>query len=371
MAEIRPLRPEDLGNVARLFQSIFRDPALDPPPALVSYLRRLYLEMPGFEPEIWSLVHEDDTGAITGFIGVNVLRVRHGEKTLKVAICGPFMVKDREADPMTGARMLKAFLAGPQDLSLSELANEVSTRMWCSLRGVTLPSYSLDWVRIIRPASFMINVAAGKLKPLRLAAPLARGLDRFLCGRMAPGGLHWSGVPAVWPVKGGLSVSRIDRGQFAGIVEPLTRQFSLRPDWTDEQLAAILVDAERKVAYGEAVFCQVATSSGAVVGAFLYHLKPGGIAHVLQLLARPGQAGAVIDCLIGDAASRGAVGLRGRTQPALMEAMFGRRIAFTHLSSTVVHSRDAALVEACRAGGIFFNGLAGENWTRLMGDSFD
>lgn len=371
MAGIRPLRPEDIGELAQLFQNTFRDPSLAPPPTLVEYLRRLYLEMPGFEPEVQSLVHEDDAGAITGFIGVNVLRMQYGERTLHAAICGPFMVKDRETDPMTGARLLKAFLAGPQDLSLSELANEVSTRMWSSLRGVTLPSYSLDWIRILRPASFMVDVAGGVVKPLRLAAPLARGFDRLFCGRMTPDRLRWAGVPAVWPLPSGLSVSRIDRVQFATLFEPLTRHYSLRPDWREQQFAAILTDAERKSDYGEAVFCQVATPSGAVVGAFLYHLKPGGVARVLQLLARPGQAGAVIDCLIGDAASRGAVGLRGRIQPALMEAMLGRRIGFTHLVSTVVHSRDASLVEACRNGGIFYNGLAGESWTRLMGDKFD
>lgn len=371
MAGIRTLRPDDIGELARLFQNTFRDPARAPPPALVAYLRRLYLEMPGFEPEVQSLVHEDGSGTITGFIGVNVLRLQHGERSLHAAICGPFMVKDHESDPMTGARLLKAFLAGPQDLSLSELANDVSTRMWTSLRGITLPSYSLDWVRIIRPASFMIDAAGGMLKPLRLAAPLARGFDRFFRGRMAPDRLRWAGVPAVWPLQGGLSVSRIDRAQFAALFEPLTRQYTLRPDWRDEQFAEILTDAERKSDYGEAVFCQVATSSGTVIGAFLYHLKPDGMARVLQILARPGQAGAVIDCLIGDAAARGAIGLRGRTQPALMEAMLGRRIAFTHLVSTAVHSRDAALVEACRTGGIFYNGLAGESWTRLMGDTFD
>lgn len=371
MTEIRPLRADDIGELARLFQITFRNPRLAPPPTLITYLRQLYLEMPGFEPEIQSLVHEDDRGAITGFIGVNVLPMQYEERKLRAAVCGSFMVKDHTADPMAGARLLRAFLAGSQDISFSETASEVSTRMWTSLRGIALPSYSLDWVRVTRPASFMVSLAGGALKPLRFTAPLARCFDRFYCGRMTPDRMRWVGVPAVGPSQGGLSVSQIDRAQFAALIEPLTRHYPLRPDWREAQLDAILADAEQKIDYGDAVFCQVVTSSGAIVGAFFYHLKPGEIARVLQILARPGQTGAVVDCLIGDVASRGAGGLRGRIQPDLMEVMLGRRISFTHLASTVVHSHDAALMEACRAGKVFFNGLAGENWMRLMGDRFD
>lgn len=362
MAEIRPLRPEDIGNVAQLFQTVFRDPASAPPPGLVSYLRRLYLEMPGFEPEVHSLVHEDDAGAITGFIGVNMLRMRYRERSLLAAVCGSLMVKDHEAAPMAGARLLRAALAGPQDLTLSGTANAVSTRMWCSLRSVTLPFYSLDWTRIIRPASFAADKAARTVKAARFIMPVARGIDHILRR-------HTALVPAR---QGSLSASQIGREQFAALVEPLTRHYTIRPDWADGQLDAILADAERKSLYGEVVFCQATTTAGVPVGAFLYHLRPGGVARVLQVLARPGQAGAVLDCLTYDAARRGAIGLRGRTQPALVEVMYGRRMFFTYPPATsVVHSREAALVEACRAGDIFFNGLVGEDWSRLMGDRFD
>lgn len=371
MSEVRLLRPEDIGAVAALFQETFRDPAAPPPPALAAYLRRLYLAMPGCDAEIAPLVHVDAAGAITGFVGVNALPMRFGERKLRAAVCGSLMVRNRDSDPMAGARLLKAFLAGPQDLSLSETASEVSARMWTGLRGVALPQYSLDWVRLIRPGSFMLDVAAERLGTMRLLSPLARGLDRLARRRMGRGDLRWSGVPADWPVQGGLAVSPVDRVAFAALVEPLTAQFSLRPDWAEGQLDAVLADAETKPVFGEIVFAGVHARGGKPVGAFAYHVRPGRIARVLQVLALPGQAGAVIDCLIGDAAARGAAGLRGRTQPALLEAMLGRRIAFTHVASTVVHSRDAEIVRACRDGEIFLNGIAGEHWSRLIGGSFD
>ena len=371
MSLVRSLETADIPAVAGLFQRVFRDSDAPPPAALVTYLRRHYLEAPGCDPEIAPLVHVSGEGEISGFIGVNALPMSHEGRKLKAAICGSLMVERRGSDPMAGARLLKTFLAGPQDLSFSETASEVSAQMWARLRGVALPQYSLDWVRAIRPSAFMLALASERIGAARLLSPLAGLVDRRLRRKMQENELRWSGVPEDWTVKGGVKVAEIDQPGFAALVEPLTRQFALRPDWSAEQLAHIVAEAARKPEQGEAVFASVLTPGGAPIGAFFYHLRPGGIARVLQILTAPGQAGPVIDCLIGHAARRGAAGLRGRTQPALLEAMLGRRIAFTHLASTVVHAREPALVDAFLAGRGFFNGLAGESWSRLVGGRFE
>lgn len=370
MSRIRPFVAADVAAVAALFQKIFLDPSVPAPPGLAAYVRSLYLDVAEGETDIPSLVHVDEAGKITGFIGVDTLSMRYGDRVLSAAICGSLMVEDHDGDPMAGARLLKAFLAGPQDISLSETASEVSMRMWTSLRGIALAQYSLDWVRVLRPGSFALNVAANRFGPVRLLAPLGRGADRLLGLRRKDDGLHWSGMARERPVPGGLVVREVDAAAFAALVEPLTEQFALRPQWRAGQLDDILADARLKPPYGDFVLCAVETRDARPVGAFAYHLRPGHIGRVLQVLARPGQAGAVIDCLIGDAFRRGASALRGRTQPALLDAMLGRRIAFVNAASTVVHSRDAALVQACRNGELFFNGLAGEHWNRMIGGTF-
>ena len=370
MSEIRPLEAADIPAVASLFQRVFRDRDKSPPPSLAAHLRRHFLESPGCDPEIASLVHVAGEGEISGFIGVNVLPMTHEGRKLRGAVCGSFMVEHGDSDPMAGARLLKTFLAGPQDLSFSETASEVTARMWIKLRGVALPQYSLDWVRMIRPSGFMLELASSRIRAAKVFAPVARRIDRFLCERMRGDELRWSRVPATWSIKG-LKVAEIDQAGFAAMIEPLTQSFAIRPDWGKEQLAYIMAEAAEKPHYGEAVFASVSAPSGTPIGAFFYHLRHGGVARVLQLLAAPGQAGAVIDCLIGHAASRGAVGLRGRTQPALFEAMLGRRIAFTHLASSLVYAREQALVEAYLASRGFFNGLAGERWSKLVDGRFE
>jgi hypothetical protein len=91
----------------------------------------------------------------------------------------------------------------------------------------------------------------------------------------------------------------------------------------------------------------------------------------VQILFQPGQAGVVIDSMLAHAAGRGMVALRGRVMPALLEAMLGRRCTFLHASSSIVHARDPALLEPFVTGKAFFNGFAGESWSRLIGDRFD
>jgi hypothetical protein len=165
MSDIRSLAVEDIPAVARLFQKVFRNSAEEPPPAFIEYLRQLYIDAPGNDPEIRPLVYSNDDGRISGFVGANTLAMTYRGRALRAAICGSLMVEGRESDPMAGARLLKAFLAGPQDLSFSETASEVSTQMWTKLRGVVLPQYSLDWIRVIRPASFGLDLVASRFGP--------------------------------------------------------------------------------------------------------------------------------------------------------------------------------------------------------------
>jgi len=371
MTAIRPLEKADIPAVAGLFQRIFRNAGRPPPASLTAYLERLYLDLPGRDPEINPLVHLRDDGSISGFVGVTPLLMVLDDKPLRAAICGSLMVEDRESDPMAGARLLKAYLAGPQDISFSETASEVSANMWMRLRGIQLPSYSLDWIRVIQPLSFARELISGKIGAARLLSGLAAGLDNRLSKRMAPDALRWSGIPRGWRRAGALSVAEIGRDEFAALVPVFTAQFSLRPNWAPGQLDAILRDAERKEEYGPAAFCRVDAKTGKAIGAFFYHAAPGRIGRVLQVLALPGQAGAVIDAMFAHAADKGLAGLRGRTQPALFEAMLGRRVAFTHLASTVVYTRDPQVLTALQEGKAFLNGIAGEHWSRLIGSRFD
>ena len=366
MSTVRPFQADDANAVAQMFHKMLGRGKGRPSPELAPYFVRLFLEAPGFDPDIASQVHLTDDGTISGFIGVSTLPMTLNGQSLRAGICGTLMVEDHDSDPMAGARLMRAFLAGPQDLSLSETASDVAGQMWTRLRGTVLPQYSLEWIRVLKPAAFALDTGAARFRALKLFSPLASATDFCVKKSLRGDGPHWVGNGMAPPQHQGLDVVSVSPSEFAGLYEPLTAQFSLRPRWTYDQLIFLINDALMKPVYGTAVMAAV-RKGNTTLGAYLYHFRENGVARVLQVFARPGQAGPVLDCLFADAAERGAAGLRGRTQPALLEAMFSRKIVFAHSSATVLHSANTDCLDAFARSEGFFNGLAGEQWCRLFG----
>jgi hypothetical protein len=365
-SRIRALAEADVPAVARQFQRILRKTREPATPALKAYLAKLFLHGPDSDPDIHSHVHTDDDGAVNGFIGVLPLPMTVHGRAVRGALCGTLMVENHADDPFAGARLMRAFLGGPQDISLTETANDISTTMWRKLRGTVLPDHSLEWLRLIRPVGFVAAAAASAIGPLRIFAPLAKPVDALIRRR----GSSWAHVAAEIP-DGTLASVDVADDETVDLFQKLTEAFAARPAWRRESLARMVAESKRKANYGAMVRRKVIARDGRPIGLFLYYGDPGRIGRVVQVLFQPGQAGAVIDSMLADAAGRGMVALRGRALPALLEAMLGRRFMFLHASSSIVHARDPALLEPFVAGKAFFNGFAGESWSRLIGDRFD
>lgn len=350
-----------------MFMRVYRHSDDAPPADLVDYLRLHYVEGPVCSLEIPSLVHVEDDETISGFLGVNVISMIYGDKSYRAAICGTFMVDSPEKRPMAGARLMKTLMTGNQDLTLSETASEKTAQMVKRLRGEILPLHSLDWFRVIRPAGLLVETASQKLAPARWLTPAAKGIDGLLRDRSKRPGLRWSIVNDSALQSTGFEISEIDASRFTEHFERFTNHYEVRPDCAGDGFAHIFQEALEKPDYGEPVVAQVTARGGTPVGAVFYHVRPGGTAHVLQLLAQPGQEGAVLDTLVRDAAGRGAVALRGRLQPALLEAMLMRRIALLPIASSIAHSPIPDLHKAFTESKGFFNGLVGEKWSRFYG----
>lgn len=366
MPEIRPVTAQDLPAVALLFQRLLRSDGIEPR-ALADYLKTLFLEGPNYDPDMPSKVHMRDDGSVSGFFGIFPLVMEHSGRTLRAAVCGTFMVEAREDDPFAGARLLRDVLSGPQDLSFTETSNDLSTALWRKVNGHVLPDYSLEWLRILRPASFIVDRAAERLPAARLITPLLRPIDAWAQRRKS----DWAGYVPETGHADAFNDADVSEDEAAELIPTFLRQFALRPQWDAERLRYMLAEARQKALHGERILRVVrARSTGTPVGLFLYYGDEGRLGRVVQIMSLPGREGTVIDRMLRHADSRNMPALRGRTQPALLGAMLGRKIAFVHASSTIVHSRHPELVEAFTSGRAFINGLAGEGWTRLIGDRF-
>jgi hypothetical protein len=367
MPSVRSIQVGDIDAVANLFQRRLRRSPHLASDDLKTYLRSLFLDFTDQEPDIRSRVHLRDDGSVSGFIGVLPVRMRFEGRAVRAANCGTFACDDRDNDPFAGARLLRDVLAGPQDFSFTETSNDVSTDMWRTMGATVLGSYSLEWLRVLRPTAFALEVAADRMSAMRLLMPLAKGIDAIVRrgGKQA--------LAYYTPLSGKADAFTdvpVEDGEFAALGRDLSTTFPLHPIWEQPALESMLRHAHRKALHGERVQCAIKARSGKAIGLYLYYGDSGGIGRTVQIMAAPGKESIVIDCLIRNAHERGLAAIRGRTQPNLLNAMISKKCAFLHTSSTVVHSRNSDLLTAMTYGHAFLNGLVGEGWTRLIGDRF-
>ena len=361
---IRALERGDVTTVANLLVSAFQHTDRPAGPSLVSYIEQLFLDRPDRAPEINSLVHVDATNRVTGFIGVLTQNMSFHGRKLRLAMCNSFSVEKNSKDMMAAAHLLRAFIQGPQDLSLSDRCNPSSLAMWRALRGPSLPYYSLDWQRVLQPAGYLAAQAAARTGYARPLLPIASGVDRLIARAGKDG--QW----ALTSPKGAasLTVEDVDDDVLLDIIPELVAEVPLHPVWTEAGLRHILRDAAHKSELGTLVRQVVRGKGGRLVGAYLYHTRPRGIAETLHVLPARDQAPVVIDCLLQDAKSRGAVAVRGRAQPVLLEPLMDRHATFSSPMRCLAAARDPEVLAALNNGEAVVTGLVGEYWTRLNGD---
>ena len=82
----------------------------------------------------------------------------------------------RKVNSFAALAMLKRLFAGPQDLTFTDTANEASRRLWEAPARSTRGTYSLDWFRLIKPATAILQMME-----------TARGMPLPMSGVIAPG----------------------------------------------------------------------------------------------------------------------------------------------------------------------------------------
>ncbi|WP_424956047.1 hypothetical protein [Hyphomicrobium sp. 1Nfss2.1] len=349
--------------MTEMFARIFMKGRAPSKSSLSSYFEDVLFDSEGDGADPRSRVFVDREGVVRGFIGVWPRRMMLGGRIIEAAAAGSMMVDRPEDHPTAGARLLRAYLAGPQDLSFSETANGISQRMWERVGGERITAASLDWLKVLRPAGFCVAAAGASFRPFRALRPLGSVIDRLTSSSAGFASLdetetRWArDVPAT-------------TGEVLDAIQLLSGSYQLRPDWELPALPRLLAHAESKERYGELHRRIVYGRGDKPVACYLFHARRGDIARVLQVLAEPNAAGLAIDSLLRTAAGLGCVGVRGRAEPGLFDALVSRRCLLYHGAATVIHARDKSLLSEVQGARSLMTGLAGESWLRLIGGSF-
>jgi hypothetical protein len=189
MQPIRPLDEGDIPQVADLYQRVIGTHAGPSSPELQSHMQDVFLRNPWIDKRLPSLVYQQQGEKITGFLGVIPRRMVLKGRTVRVAVSTSFVVDPSSRHTLAGIQLLKTFFQGPQDLSLTDGANDPSRKVWEALGGRAVPLYSIYWTRPLRFMQYTTQVVKKKrerLAPLlSVLRPISMAVDA-VAARMHP-----------------------------------------------------------------------------------------------------------------------------------------------------------------------------------------
>jgi hypothetical protein len=353
---LRPLRPDDLPDLVALRRRSFRSGERDDPVDLAAYCDRVFFRNPWQDAELPSLVYEDTRGRPVGFIGSIPRRMIFQDRPIRVVVATQLMVAP-EARGLAGRNLVRALLSGPQDLTISDTANEPARRIWASLGAANALLYGFTWERVLRPMRHLRSEVPDRQYLRRFAAFVARPVlaaGDAIVGRIPSDYRFQPPAGALEPLDPTTMVAHADR---------VFEDYALRPVYDVGSLGWLLAEAAEKRIFGALSSGMVRDQGGQVAGWFIYYGGRRKVGQVLQLAARRGAHDLVMSHMLFDAFKRGMVAIKGRLDPPFISTLGTPQFCLRHEAPwTLVHSRRPEIMQAVERGDSFLSRLDGEWW---------
>lgn len=358
MSEIRPLRREDVPELAELYREVDASDWRIPPAEVPEWLDRVLFDHPWVDPEIPTLVYVDDDGRLAGFVASHVRRMRFDGRPLRMAAAGPLIAHPRVRNRGVGALLWRAFLAGPQELTITDGASDEMRQIFERIGGHMLHPSCIAWARVYRPWRFAGDRALHRTVAMRervkpRLAPVWSALDRPTA----------RAVPFFRPpAPNGTTSEELTPELMLEHFGAITRRLRLVPDYDAPFLRWLFAELHHNRTWGEPVRRLVRGADGRAIGWYVYFLAPGEGCQVLQVAAHPLRTDAVLDDLLAHAVAHGAAAVQGRVEPHLLAPVAHRGAAFRYSPRSLVHARSAELLGVLAAGQALLTRLEGEWW---------
>jgi hypothetical protein len=356
MSVVRPFLEEDIPQVADLHRRVFPTVDCSTRDWLDSYrryFREVFLNNPSADRSLSSLVCEEKGGRIVGFLGVVSRSMLMKEQPVQMAISSQFIVEPARRG-LVGLKLLKRFLDGPQDLSMTDEANNALRSIWEGCGGSTALLYSMHWIRPLRPVQVAVALLRKRiwLGPFALVSKPIAWLADALVTRVAQSPFHLSSPR--------LSAEDLDEATLLKCLPEFVGDRSLRPVYTDGSLKWVLERATQK-RNGRLQKAVLRNDQREIVGWYLYSVNHDGIGEVLQIAARKHTVHDVLDHLFYDAWHRGVTALIGRLDPTFIQELSDKYCLFHRRGSwTLIHSKRPEALEFVNRGDAFLTRLEGE-----------
>lgn len=347
MAEIRALSTADLPEVTALVEARLPGWTYGHP-----LLFESLLEHPWTDPELPSLVAVDEAGAVIGFMGAYVRRLRLGDRTLRGVCCSHLVVADDPRVGLAGTLLLRRMLLGPQDVSWTDSATDTVVRMWAGFGGYVDNARSADWMLVLRPLRWLPRTVASRARGGR------PGRDEVPVGALPFQALGARLLPDAFPALGtGVEGRDADSTEIAAVLPELSRKLKLWVDHDEAHLESLFGVVRR--ALGSLV-TRIVYREGRPIGWYAYVSRPGGVSRVLHLCALPADSDDVLGEVVQHARAGTSAVITGRAEPHLRHALQHRFAVLGFARQPVLHVRDVEIRALLATDAALMSHLEGE-----------
>lgn len=366
MVGVRPFSEADAPPVADLVWKVLHERQGPAPPSLRRYFSELFLHNPWRDDGIVSHVYEDAQGRIAGFFGAVPRRMSFQGKTIRLAFGSNFVMEPGSRASMAAIQLIRAFLKGTQDISITDLANENSKRLLRSLGFTVVPIYSLLWARPLRPSLYALD-GVTRLKKSGLAVNIGTILKPF--GRVVDALATNVSLSPLHQARPETTAEELSSETLLELLATIPAKHWMRPEYDKHSVDWVFDFVGRRRAFGDLRRMVVRDHERKPIGWYIYYASPGGIGETLQIGAETASVGKVLDHLFYEAWQNGLNGLHGRLEPQFMQELTMKSCFFLRNGSwTLAHSSRLDLLNVLQSGTAFFSRLDGE-WALRPGPS--
>jgi hypothetical protein len=355
---IRPFVEADIPQVVDLYWNFMRGRKGPSPPAVRSVFQELYFANPLIDKTFPSFVYEDHDRKLVGFLGLIARKMSLCGQPIRVAFAGNFIVHPEARGKLATARLTQAYMAGGQDISLTDSANNISRQIAERLGWKTIVPFSVHWVRPLRPAHCAAYAVSRLTGPavsatLRLAAKPFCSVADSMASKLSFNPFRQT--------KPRLQAAELDAETLLHCLTEFRGTYSLWPEYDLQSLHWLLSFMDRMPARGKLRKVVVRDDAQKIVGWYIYYVKPGAVGDVVQIGGEPQSIKGVLDHLFLDAWNDGMIALHGIVNNQQMADLSDKNCIFTCRGGwTVAHSRKPELIELLDRGDAFFSRLDGE-----------
>ena len=354
MGHVRLFRPEDIPQVIELNMKLFPGSATLTRESQEFSFNEICFHNPWYDPEIASLVYEEDEGRIAGFLGIVPRKMLMNGEPVRVAVGQHLMV---DQVPLASMQLFRQFMSGPQDLTITDMAVDVTRTIWERLGGSTSFAQSVFWKKPLRPATYALSrfrKGRGNSTLLNIMEPVCRGIDGMIRHIPHKGFQH--------PVPAGVREDLTIETMLASM-PAFVKGRDLIPVYSEASLQWLFGILQRERRFGEFRKQLVRSADGEILGWYLYNLVPNGKSFVLHIAGSRRAMPIIVEHLLYDAWMNGSIELSGRLDPNDSRTFTDHFCLFTPGSNWVlVYSQKAELIRAINDGNVFFSRLEGDLW---------